>query len=465
MAGSRLVLPSQQPVQSTGLPYAGGQLFFYLSGTSTPTPTYSDSALTIPNANPIILDSAGDAGNVFLNPGLVYKVVLEDVNGNLVWSFDPVNPFAPGTVSGAIWGGVSTGVANAQIVAASTFSAQPGQSIEFVAGFTNTGAMTLNAGTGQLQVYVPTLSGPMLLSGDEITTGNTYTVIYNPNLNSGAGGFQISGLIEPAVVITPGAGLSSEYGAPSSTPGPELFADASFWQGFGHGLTLSNDATAPNNVLDIAAGIAVSDNFTVFMKLSTAFTKTTGIWAAGTGNGALDTGTIAASTWYHVFIIEDIATLAVDVLFSASATSPTLPTGFTVKKRRGSFKTDGSANILAFVQNGNYFWMAAVVFYNTASASGPTLRTLNIPLGVVTQPIVSGQMEQGSAGDTIVSLGAAANSAIASAFLSTNVANMVTASQANGPPSNLLSQIFLTVTNSGGLTSISLSCVGYIDSL
>lgn len=93
MAGSRFVSPAQQPVQSTGLPYPGGQLFFYVSGTTGLAVTYSDSALTIPNTNPVILDSAGDAGNVFLDPTITYKVVLFDVNNNLIWTFDPVDAF------------------------------------------------------------------------------------------------------------------------------------------------------------------------------------------------------------------------------------------------------------------------------------------------------------------------------------------------------------------------------------
>ena len=40
------------------------------------------------------------------------------------------------------------------------------------------------------------------------------------------------------------------------------------------------------------------------MTLAAAISKTTSAWAVGTGNGALDTGTIANSTWYHVYVIE-----------------------------------------------------------------------------------------------------------------------------------------------------------------
>jgi hypothetical protein len=86
---NRFYSPNQQFADATGAPYAGGSLAFYASGTSTPLATYSDSALTIANTNPVVLDSAGRAGNIFLQ-NLAYKVVLSDVNSNVIWTDDPV---------------------------------------------------------------------------------------------------------------------------------------------------------------------------------------------------------------------------------------------------------------------------------------------------------------------------------------------------------------------------------------
>lgn len=86
---SRFYSPNQQFCDATGAPFAGGTLGFFASGTSTPLSTFTDSALTIANTNPIVLDSAGRAGNVFLQ-NLAYKVVLADANGVQIWSDDPV---------------------------------------------------------------------------------------------------------------------------------------------------------------------------------------------------------------------------------------------------------------------------------------------------------------------------------------------------------------------------------------
>jgi hypothetical protein len=124
------------------------------------------------------------------------------------------------------------------------------------------------------------------------------------------------------------------------------------------GLTLANDATTPATVLDIDVGSACSDDNTTMMVLSAAnFTKNcNAAWAVSSGNGALDSGSsLAASTWYHVFLIERTDTQVVDVLISTSATSPTLPTSYTKKRRIGSVKTNASSQILAFTQVGDQF--------------------------------------------------------------------------------------------------------------
>lgn len=87
---NRFNSPNQQFVDATGTPYAGGALSFFASGTSTPLNTFSNSGLTIANTNPIVLDSAGRAGSVFLQ-NLAYKVVLADANNNQIWTEDPVS--------------------------------------------------------------------------------------------------------------------------------------------------------------------------------------------------------------------------------------------------------------------------------------------------------------------------------------------------------------------------------------
>ena len=62
-----------QELDSSGNPYASAKMFFYAAGTTTKQDTYSTANGT-PNANPVILDSAGRA-TVFFAP-MTYDVVL-----------------------------------------------------------------------------------------------------------------------------------------------------------------------------------------------------------------------------------------------------------------------------------------------------------------------------------------------------------------------------------------------------
>jgi len=74
---------------ANGFPLAGGKLWSYVAGTSTPIPTYSNQALTTPNTNPTILDASGRA-NIWVQDGVAYKFLLTDALGNQVWTQDNV---------------------------------------------------------------------------------------------------------------------------------------------------------------------------------------------------------------------------------------------------------------------------------------------------------------------------------------------------------------------------------------
>lgn len=159
-------------------------------------------------------------------------------------------------------------------------------------------------------------------------------------------------------------------------------------KGYLFGLTLSNNVTDPTNDIDIAAGAAASDGATaVVMTLAAALTKRLdAAWAVGTGNGGLDTGSIANTT-YHVWLIQRSDTGVVDALFSASATAPTMPTNYDRKRRIGSIVRAG-ATILGFVQNGDKFDFKV----QRADVSGVTnpgitavLRTLSVPTGIIVE--------------------------------------------------------------------------------
>lgn len=79
---------NQQFCDEDGLPLSGGKLYTYISGTVTPQTSYSDESGTT-NTNPITLDAAGRC-DLWLNPALVYTLVLKDSNLNLIKTWDDV---------------------------------------------------------------------------------------------------------------------------------------------------------------------------------------------------------------------------------------------------------------------------------------------------------------------------------------------------------------------------------------
>lgn len=72
---------------SAGQPLAGGRLYTFLAGTSTPKATYADQAATVPNANPITLDARGEALVYWSG---AYKVELRDAANSLLWTVDNI---------------------------------------------------------------------------------------------------------------------------------------------------------------------------------------------------------------------------------------------------------------------------------------------------------------------------------------------------------------------------------------
>ena len=74
-----------------GVPLAGGLLYTYAAGTTTPQTTYTSSLGTTSNANPIVLDSAGRVPNqVWLTTGSSYKFVLQNSVATQIWSQDNI---------------------------------------------------------------------------------------------------------------------------------------------------------------------------------------------------------------------------------------------------------------------------------------------------------------------------------------------------------------------------------------
>jgi hypothetical protein len=257
-----------------------------------------------------------------------------------------------------------------------------------------TGIVKTTTGTGALTVAVaadfPTLN--------QNTTGTAAVATAANGLNSATTTVVINAATAPTAgqVLTATSSTAADWATPSAGG-----------VGLDHGFLLSNDATTPNTVLDIAAGSRPDSTFTVQIT-GTAFTKnTTGTFVAGTGNAGMGTGlTVAASTWYHVFAI--IYSGSYDVYFDTSPTAANAPAGTTAHRYIGSFLTDGSSNIRLFRQIGQKFlWYQGPPNGDLSNGTATTvtpITLLNVPPGFTVTYEASVQYTASAAGHNFILL-------------------------------------------------------------
>jgi len=79
----------QQFLDGNGEPYAGGTLYFYVAGTSTPKEVYATADGATSLGTSLVLDADGYAEAIYLAPG-GYKVALYDADAAQVWEQDGV---------------------------------------------------------------------------------------------------------------------------------------------------------------------------------------------------------------------------------------------------------------------------------------------------------------------------------------------------------------------------------------
>ena len=92
----------QQFFNNNGVPLAGGLIYTYQAGSSTPLATYTTNNGTIPNSNPIVLDSAGRSPQeIWMQTGYTYKFVLQTSAGLTLQTLDNLYPILQTSTSTA----------------------------------------------------------------------------------------------------------------------------------------------------------------------------------------------------------------------------------------------------------------------------------------------------------------------------------------------------------------------------
>jgi len=339
----RLYLPREQVFTDLGTIGAGWKLNSYEMGTTTPKATYSNTALSVANTNPVISDSAGRLGDMFIDDAKTYKLVLTDENNVTKWTADPVDPktfslddFDPRPTS--FWGttgGTSTAYT---LISDPIVTAYSSTQTGFFACHLDCGADPTIAIDGLNALVFKKYNGSgskVSLIALDIVSGQTYS-------------FRNDGT--DIVIFNP------EH--PANLP-----ANTDLWRGLTYlpkQITISNGTDTDHDIDSTAGNFQFSDGSG--QATITALTKELdATWAAGTNNGGLFTGTVALDTTYHYFAIYNPTTGVSDAGFDTSITAANAPAGFTKRSEIiTSVITDASSNII----NGTYIFDKSGYYFN-----------------------------------------------------------------------------------------------------
>lgn len=240
----------QQFFNAAGGPLAGGQLYSYAAGTSTPLATYTDSTGSTQNTNPTVLNSVGQA-SLWMPGSVGYKFVMKDSLGNVLWTVDNVfNGAAPGEI-------VAAQIANNTLTGTQIANGAIG-----TAQIATGGVQTANIGAGQV-------------TGAKIATGTIEVANIDPTID-------LTGLNNMIEVVVNNADdkfrVIPQYpwSAPIQLANPDVLP-----AGIGHGVAWSDDGRF------LAVAHTTTPFFSAYERSGAAFTKlaTPSILPGTIGNG------------------------------------------------------------------------------------------------------------------------------------------------------------------------------------
>lgn len=335
----------RQFLDANGDPYSGAKLFTYLEGTSTKQTVTKDSAGLSNHANPIILNSKGEPADTGGSAQAIWQPDATNIKLVLAPASDtdpPSSPIATWDNLEGINDTVGSGASEQWVegptptyVSATSFTLTGDQTATFHVGRR---VKTTNSGG--------TVYGTIITSA--YTTLTTITIVTDSgSLDSGLSAVSyglLTALYDSLPIIIDGnAGSMMVVNAAENDYTP--------WAPKNHiaGLVLSNDAGDATHDVNITAGEATDSTDSYILKLTSEITKQIdATWAAGDDAGGMFTGSVAADTWYHVFLIRKDSDGTIDAGFDTSISAANIPTGYTAYRRIGSVLTDGSSLVLAF---------------------------------------------------------------------------------------------------------------------
>jgi hypothetical protein len=172
------------------------------------------------------------------------------------------------------------------------------------------------------------------------------------------------------------------------------------------GIEIANDTTDANNDILFPAGFCYSSDFAYALVLATPLIKQLdAVFASGTNAGGLFSGSKAANTTYHMFLIRKDSDGSIDAGFDTDPDCANIPTGYTAYRWVMSALTDASGNWELFNftrKNKTVKYVTKKVENNWQVPTSATLTTLlpsgvKVPTGIEVNPI--GVFSAGSPAD------------------------------------------------------------------
>ena len=283
--------------------WVSGSFYSAAGATSAPTANAFSGIVYVTDANNMVVEARDSATN-----GLYVRVMTAGTWSP--WKLDNdlyfLDSAPPGAPDGSMWWETDSGILFVRY--------NDGSSTQWVPATPQQDLTTRVAKAGD------TMTGFLTLVGDPVAPLNAATKQYVDN------------------------GISTGIASIPPTP----------MRGWIGGLTLST--AGASTTFAVAAGEAVDSTNTNLMKLASAISKTTSNWVVGSGIGALDTGAIAATAWYHVYLIKRPDTGVVDVIILVDRQHRRrCLLAIRLFRRIGSLRVNTSVSGLRFSQNGDEF--------------------------------------------------------------------------------------------------------------
>lgn len=154
-----------------------------------------------------------------------------------------------------------------------------------------------------------------------------------------------------AVVVGPNEAAVLKYDLDGTTPRwrPMAFPTTGPVAATYKNLLIVNGSTSDEQMKVTADELVVEDTNGACIRLRSVDVTASNI---ASGANGLDTGSVATSTGYWIWVIYNPSTNTAAALLSTSATAPTMPSGYTFKGRFGWCKTDGTSDFYAIRQVG-----------------------------------------------------------------------------------------------------------------